>query len=427
LAVHTDAQGRVRSVQGSVRPQVRIETTPVLTAAEAIRVAKGAVGPATLRGEPAARLGILVLADGARLAYRVEIPTFQPADWRVEVDARDGAVLQKRDLLMHAAGEGVVVDENLLTTPDPVSRPFADLDGSGLLKGAFADVWSFGKLERDTNDQCLLYRTRLSKAKDLRFMARPGDPRFDEQMLYYQVNRAHDYFRRTFGFTGRDHALKVTAHVPSTDAENCRSQGPMDNAYYSPSTDGLYFGDGTGALSVGTIRLGGLNPTSRDADVICHEYTHAVMGRIVPNLSGKAEDLGNALQEGYADYFACTINNGPEMGEYTADDPKGMRNLENSHRYPDDVDDPGTGEPERHWTGMIWGGACWDLRQALGAAVADQVIFHSMYYLPNDGSATFETAAEGLLAADAELYGSAHREVIRQVMSRRGILNSEGS
>ncbi len=49
-----------------------------------------------------------------------------------------------------------------------------------------------------------------------------------------------------------------------------------------------------------------------------------------------------------------------------------------------------------------------------------------MYYLPNDGSATFETAAEGLLAADAELYGSAHREVIRQVMSRRGILNSEG-
>src|SRR5262249_8766472 len=163
---------------------------------------------------------------------------FQPADWRVEVDARGGAILKKSDLLMHAAGQGLVVDENLFTTPQPVSRPFPDLDGSGFLKGAFADVWSFDKLQLDARDNsCWEYRKRLSRAQDLRFMAPPDDPRFDEQMLYYQVNRAHDYFRRTFGFTGRDHSFKVFAHVPEMDAENCRAQGPMDNAFYSPAAD----------------------------------------------------------------------------------------------------------------------------------------------------------------------------------------------
>ena len=71
---------------------------------------------------------------------------------------------------------------------------------------------------------------------------------------------------------------------------------------------------------------------------------------------------------------------------------------------------------------MIWGGACWDLRQALGAAVADRLVFHSIYYQPDDGSAALQTGALGLLQADQELYGGNHQAAIRQVMERRGIL-----
>jgi hypothetical protein len=111
------------------------------------------------------------------------------------------------------------------------------------------------------------------------------------------------------------------------------------------------------------------------------------------------------------------------MGEYVKRDPKGYRNLANDRHYPDHVNLPASGRPERHYTGLIWGGACWDLRQKLGAAVADQVVFHSIYYLPNDGSATFQIAAQGVLEADREKYGGTHQEAIRQVMRRRGILD----
>jgi Zn-dependent metalloprotease len=423
LSVHLDAQGQVRMLQSSIRPEIETDTRPALTAADALRAAQGAIPRASVWGKPQVALGVLPRADGARLAYRVEFATRQPADWRFFIDAQSGAILSRMSLLRRAEadagadrsaplpGEGLVVDENPYTTPELVHRPFRYLDGSGILKGAFADVWSV------RTDGCAMQDVRLSQAADDRFTAGPGDPRFDEQMLYYHVTRAHDYFRSSFGFTGRDHPLRVVAHVPELDGNGCPAGG-MDQAMYSPSADALFFGDGTGYAN------GGHHPYSRDADVIDHEYTHAVVDRIVGNLSGEVNYniFGQALEEGYADYFACTINNDPDMGEYTAALIRGMRCLENSHRYPDDVIYPTFHGPEPHWTGMIWGGACWDLRKALGAAVADQLVFHSIYYQSDDGSADLQTGAMGVLQADQELYGGEHQAVIRQVMQRRGLL-----
>lgn len=312
---------------------------------------------------------------------------------------------------MRAEGAGVILDENPYTTPDTTRRPFRHLDGSGLLKGAFADVWSV------RNDGCTIEDVRLSRAADHQFTAGPGDPRFDEQMLYYHVTAAHDYFRATFGFTERDHPLWVQAHVPQLDGDRC-PEGGLDQALYSPSVDGLFFGDGTGLVH------GGWNASSRDADLIYHEYTHAVVNRIVANLSGEGgyNVLGHALSEGYADYFACTINNDPDFGEYVSALVRGLRSLENTRRYPDDIIDPDFLKPEAHWIGMIWGGACWDLRTKLGAAVTDRLVFQSIYYQPDDGNADLKTGAMGVLQADQDLHSGAHQALIRQVMERRGIL-----
>jgi hypothetical protein len=144
----------------------------------------------------------------------------------------------------------------------------------------------------------------------------------------------------------------------------------------------------------------------------------------IVNLPAKPDDFGAALSEAYADYFACTINDDPAQGEYIVADAKGLRNLANDHRYPGQIKYPRTGKPEAHWTGLIWGGACWDLRQKLGPTVADQLVFRSIYYQPAEGSADFETAALGVLEADEMIYGGGHEETIRQVMSQRGILSA---
>src|SRR5262249_19229408 len=131
-------------------------------------------------------------------------------------------------------------------------------------------------------------------------------------------------------------------------------------------------------------------------------------------------DFGRALDEGYADYFAGTINNDPEIGEYAAGYAGGLRSLANGHRFPDDVNYPVTGAPEAHWTGMIWGGTCWEGRAALGPAVADALVFRSLYYQP-DHRADFATAARGLLEADHALYQDAHEAVLRQILANRGL------
>jgi bacillolysin len=414
VSVHMDALGQVRLAYVDVRPDLALGTSPLplpaLSPAEAVARAEATL-PAQMpqRDEegagPPPPLGIEARAGEPRLAYRVLLATAEPADWEVSVDALSGAVIRRADLLRHAEGSGLVADENLLTTPVPAMRALVDLTGNGLLQGPGVSVFSFAGFKGRT-----MQRQRLSRAPDGEFTAAPDDPRFDEQMLYYHACRARAYFRSAFGAVPRGGALPATAHVMEVVGEETR---PLDGAYYSPSQNALLFGDGAGRAA------GGLNSTSRDADVICHEFSHSVMFRIV-DMAHQADDSGRALEEGYADYFAGTMNDDPEIGEYTAGSPAGLRSLANSHRYPDDVNYPVTGAPQAHWTGMIWGGTCWEARAALGPAVADALVFRSLYYQP-DHRADFATAARALLEADHSLYQGAHDAVLREVLARRGL------
>jgi Zn-dependent metalloprotease len=417
VSVHMDALGRVRLAYVDVRPDLELATTaPALSPAEAAARAE-----ATLAGEVARRdpedaeagasaspppaLGIENRAGQPRLAYRVLLATGEPADWEVSVDAQTGAVIRRVDLLRRADGAGLVADENLLTTPVPGMRDLVDLAGNGLLQGAGVSIFSFAGFKGSA-----MQRQRLSRAPDGQFTAAPDDPRFDEQMLYYHASRARAYFRGTFGAGPRGGALPATAHLMQAAGKGTR---PLDGAYYSPAENALFFGDGAGRAA------GGLNSTSRDADVICHEFSHSVMFRIV-DMARQPDDFGRALEEGYADYFAGTMNNDPEIGEYAAGSPAGLRSLANSHRYPEDVNYPLTGAPEAHWTGMIWGGTCWDVRAALGPAVADALVFRSLYYQP-DHRADFATAARALLEADHALYQESHVATLRGILAARGL------
>src|SRR5262249_58797822 len=115
----------------------------------------------------------------------------EPAGWGVSVDALTGAILRRVDLLRFASGDGLVADENLLTTPVPAMRPLVDLAGNGLLQGKDVSVFSFAGFKGRT-----MKRQRLSRAPDGQFTAAPANPGFDEQMLYYHICRSRAFFRR---------------------------------------------------------------------------------------------------------------------------------------------------------------------------------------------------------------------------------------
>lgn len=116
--------------------------------------------------------------------------------------------------------------------------------------------------------------------------------------------------------------------------------------------------------------------TARLADVVYHEFGHALHWQsIIPGVGR----FDGAFSEGLSDYLAATITNDPAMaiGFFRDDEP--LRHIDPEgfeHRWPRDIG-------EIHYTGLIFAGAMWDLREALveeygyeeGVALADRLFY----------------------------------------------------
>src|SRR6185437_11713820 len=80
---------------------------------------------------------------------------------------------------------------------------------------------------------------------------------------------------------------------------------PDDNSFYDPSNDTITYGNG------------GVDD-AEDAEVIWHEYGHAIQDDQVPGY-GTSEQAG-AIGEGFGDYWAVTVTQ-VVAGEGTLGDP----------------------------------------------------------------------------------------------------------
>jgi hypothetical protein len=102
---------------------------------------------------------------------------------------------------------------------------------------------------------------------------------------------------------------------------------------------------------------------AEDADVIIHEYWHAVQDAII---SGFGQDKeGRAMGEGFGDYVAGTFHERHKkkdrkyrVGEWDAKGYEGgpqecLRRLDSKKHYPDDM------EGEEHADGEIWSACLW--------------------------------------------------------------------
>ncbi|MBI4785214.1 MAG: hypothetical protein HY785_28495 [Oscillatoriophycideae cyanobacterium NC_groundwater_1537_Pr4_S-0.65um_50_18] len=171
---------------------------------------------------------------------------------------------------------------------------------------------------------------------------------------------------------------------------------------YSSGTGQIYFGDGSYPGNAN-----GLRDLAKEVDVIAHEFTHAVIDEYHPGMFGSE---GAALHEGYADYFACSLLDEPDLGEYVVPAPEkvGMiRSCDNDLKYSQTSAEP-------HNRGQAWAGACWHLRKQLGKEVADFLIFGSMLVLGTT-SPTFKYAKDMLLLIDQYWCGSEYKAVIKRI------------
>jgi len=223
-----------------------------------------------------------------------------------------------------------------------------------------------------------------------------SDPNFEYFNVFYHLHAANDNFSR-LGFKVVDFPLHFDAH--GTEA---------DQSSYVPSDVFPYLVFGDGGVDDG-----------EDAEVIVHEYGHAVIHDIVPNTSYGAER--NALDEGMCDYFAMSYT--ARLTDYnrsTIFDWDGHneywegRTLTAGRTYPSDKLNNIYGD------GILWVSALSEISELIGMEEADRLALHSLYsWFP---FMLLSDAAQLYVQADTIINAGQYSDIITAVFCARGLL-----
>lgn len=377
IAIHVGKNNRVQLSNGSFPTINEITNQINIGRQDALAAAKRALGLKKLRGTPKAEMVVYPEKNNGRMAFLVKMGADEPmGDWEILIDADNGKEISRINQLAFAnTGKGNVFVNHPLAAPASVEA-LNNLTTHGL-EGLYCKA-----VNEDTTG---------SVNENDEHIYEPADTHFDEANIYYYINTVHDFFK-SMGYDKLDWAIKATVHVGDK----------YDNAYFSPMENAMAFGDGNK-----------LNDLAKEESVAYHEYSHAHIAQIV-RLNYSAES--GAMNEGQADYFACTISNDDKVGEYAMNKmgKPYLRILTNTMHYPEAI------EGEVHADGRIWGAILWDLRNALGAEIADKLIHKSFYYL-KAGSPKFIDGFNAIMTSDKNVFEGKNADKIREVFNKRGV------
>ncbi|HET8961057.1 M36 family metallopeptidase [Nocardioides sp.] len=306
---------------------------------------------------------------------------------------------------VQSSGDQTLRDEKDSATAVPASEyatvTLGNLDGSGYLSGAWANVRSTtGALAySDTN----------------RFVYDRSQDEFEQVMAYYWVDQAQEYLQ-SLGFGS---SLPPILKRPFDVRIN---QNGIDNSYMWDKKD--------------LIRLGkGGVDDAEDAEVIVHEYGHAVHNDQIPGFGGSFD--AGAIGESFGDYLAVSVGldtardsgwpvRAPEScpmdwdaTSYDPTAPHCIRNFHTGFTIQNRPDNWGI-----HSVGQIWSQALWEIRlgyiaQGLGSEAWDTTLISSQFaYAP---ATTFQAAAEATYREALTRDGAKAARLVRDRFAARGI------
>lgn len=350
----------------------------------AIAAARAAAGVASLRAAPRVERGWFARPGGSLPAWRVTLPAREPlASFQVTLDARSGEVLVLVDLLRSVDGAGLVHDPNPAEAPTPSLVSLRALDGSGHLAGDVTRVFDLEEVEA------------FSVGLDFQFPT--DDPRFVQTSVYRGLTDT-GLFAAAHGFPAFAESI-----LAFTNLDDPGTGGEYNNAFYDPSIPVFGFGNGDGVV---------LANLGKDLDVAAHEMGHHVFEQLVQPEIFSLEDPVLAMHEAVADLFAGFVGGDAAIGESTLPGSPQLRTLANTRSFPDDRD------PDPHETGLIFGGATWDLLGKLGRDELASTLIAALPFLPPDA---FEVDyRDALLDADLARTGGRNAKTIRKSFSKRG-------
>jgi len=470
-SVFFNVDGQINKVFNTSIAIKDLDTTPTISSREAIVEAWAKIyGTSTddlTERELSSRftaLYIINIGNVAHLAYAVGMPFPLITEKRLAfIDAHSGNLLRSYNLVKNANTVNVyeynpgsnqdaeTVERELLSiTPDQkycesdLVETFNCPDEGGTVTINFGinvtvPMCSEKHIAELDNEGNMNYEPVLKGWGDASSHADP----FSEVHLFYHVQQIYDRFQNIALHINSSEPPFVTLdQVPFHSVANFSIPDiskifsgasdvgliPFDNAFFVPAY-GLIPGEYPEEDSI-IFGQGSERDFAYDADVIYHEFTHAVigstinLGSIILDQYGLTADPG-AMNEGYADYFSATYVGDPQMAEFVggAFESTGgdsLRNLENTKKCPDDV--IGEVHSDSEW----WSASLWKIREQYKVSDEDHddvdaAIFEALLQLPQEASYTL--AANTTANVLGEWFGADAKTFATQTFTEKGLIN----
>ncbi len=401
-AKHVDTRTGAVAVQDGRRTVTGLDSPNAAVSKEKAVIAAWKGAGDTVQGTE------LVVLPGstAKLAWSVRTGSDAGAA-RTLVDAGNGAVLRVDDLVKHETGTGQVFNPNAVVTLQNEGLTDQNNANYAAIKAAYKTVTL----------------TNLNAGGKLRgtyaYNANPNGKQVTSSTRTFKYNRSQAGFEQTMAYFHLTEAQKYIHSIGFTDVnsepQNFKTVGLTDdNSFYEPAKDQITYG------------TGGVDD-AEDAEVIWHEYGHAIQDAQVPGFGSSEE--GGAIGEGFGDYWAFTMSIPVSAAtaktplaciadwdavSYTSGTPHCLRRVDGTKVYPADADG------EVHDDGEIWSRALFDIHGALGRTKANTVILEAQFSYAPDTS--FAEAAQATVATAQTLYGAAAANSVQQAFHARGIL-----
>ena len=454
---------------------------------EAIGAARvdGGATVAAAQSSDSASLVLFPTGHGARLAWKTFTwPNTQQLFMSV-VDARNGSILYRQSLTSDDTGTATAWEfypSDLVPAGANVANPVTfPVDDGTKLSGDNAHVWADVKDNNkpdpgeeipavsgtDWSMPAVLDTTNAAQNctvsrpctwdKNVPFSWQANMAQSAAQVMYY-LNKYHDHLAGApYGFTAAAGNFEAAGGDPvlgnTMDGANSGNGLPdkyhFNNANMSITPDGksptmqMYLFRATQGLPFPSVDGGD------DAEVVYHEYTHGLSGRLVlypDGTSGLTTRQANSMGEGWSDWYAEDFLNKqgfkPDtaaigdvvMGNITffgqlrtqpVDCPVGAP----SPCFGSPGAGPGgytygdfgkvLGFPEVHADGEIWLETLWQIRQALGPTVAETLVTRAMELSPPAPS--YLDMRNAIIQADLVNFGGANQTALWTIFAERGM------
>ncbi len=222
---------------------------------------------------------------------------------------------------------------------------------------------------------------------------------FEEVNTLYHISRFADYIKDYVGFKDiMNYQIAVDVYALNGN----------DNSEFVSSTNPPRLNFGQGGVD-----------DAEDADVLIHEYSHAVSHSAAPGTLIGYER--SAMEEGFCDYWAAVysrmLNENSYKKLFNWDGHNEFwegRSIDHDRKYSDGLDG------NKYKDGEVFAAMLMDIREHIKDSVADRIILQSVYsWYPN---MNFSNAIEQIMKADTLLYNSENSGIIHWLACNRGFV-----